>query len=163
MSGQVLQEVELLQRLAAEEEKCQAEFEAAAEQSKQHKQVLQEALKTWLQQSEEETKVQRQQPAVEQTAAGPTAVCADISTSAQDKYRRLLLDDFPLPPQPPFIFRPATRSSWRPRQDPGLAGLAYDARTLYPSSLTLVDDSPPIICRIDLVNRARTSVTAVEA
>jgi hypothetical protein len=98
MSGQVLQEVELLQRLAAEEEKCQAEFEAAAEQSKQRKQVLQEALKTWLQQSEEETKVQRQQPAVEQTAAGPTAVCADISTSAQDKYRRLLLDDFPLPP-----------------------------------------------------------------
>ncbi|EDR10169.1 uncharacterized protein LACBIDRAFT_318269 [Laccaria bicolor S238N-H82] len=163
-SGQCLQEVELLQRLSAEEEKRQADFEAAAEQSKQRKRELQEALeRAWLrQQSEEETEVQRQQPA---GAAAPPAVRAEMSA------RRLLLEDFPLPPISgavgaaaiqPFIFRPATRSSQGPRQDPGLASLAYNARapsrpsglallrprSPYPRSLTLVDDSPPIIRRI---------------
>jgi len=151
-SGQGLQEVELLQRLAAEEEKRQADFEAAAEHSKQRKRELQEALERaqLRQQSEEETEAQRQQPAVEQSAAASTAVRAEISISARDEYRR--------PPPvsravgaaaiPPFIFRPATRSSWRPRRDPGLASLAYYARAPDPGLLTLVDDSPPIIRRI---------------
>lgn len=155
-SGQGPQEVELLQRLAAEEEKRQADFEAAAEQSKQRKRELQEALERarLRQQSEEETEVQRQQPAVEQSAAAPTAV---RSTSARDEHRQLLLDDFASPPVsravgaaaiPPFIFRSATRSSWRPRRDPGLASLAYNARAPDPGWLTLVDDSPPIVRRI---------------
>lgn len=156
-SGQSLQEVELLQKLAAEEEKRQADFEAAAEQSKKRKRELQEALERarLRQQSEEETEVQRRRPAVEQSAAAPTAV---RSTSAQDEHRRLPLDDFASPPVSravgaaavqPFIFRPATRSSWRPRRDPGLVSLSYNVRARYPNSLTLVDDdSPPTIRRI---------------
>ena len=121
---QGVEDVELLQRLDAEEAKRQVELEAAMEQSKQRKRVLRESLERaqrLQKQREEEAEARQQQP--------PSTVAGTSASGAVPSPREIRIDEVPRffnessvtrpvgAAAPPSTRRGRGGGGWRARRD----------------------------------------------